>query len=67
MNPEIQRAQDMLDAMQGQRDNALNAMVLMQADVIALRREIAALKASVEPSDLKKQAKAAGQHDGDAV
>ena len=44
MNAELQRAQDMLIAMQAQRDNALNAMVLAQAEIMNLKREIAALK-----------------------
>ncbi len=42
MNPELQRAQDMLTAMQAQRDNALNAVVMAQAEIAALRREIEA-------------------------
>jgi hypothetical protein len=41
MNPEMQKANDMLAAMQMQRDNALNAMVHAQAELAALRRELA--------------------------
>lgn len=44
MSPELQRAQDMLAAIQAQRDNALNAMVLAQAEIAGLRREIEALR-----------------------
>lgn len=47
MNPELQRAQDMLAAMQMQRDNALNAMVMAQAEIAARDREIATLREQV--------------------
>lgn len=40
MNKELQRAQDMLTAMQQQRDNALNAIVMMQADLADTRRAL---------------------------
>ncbi|HVQ43348.1 MAG TPA: hypothetical protein VMT30_00055 [Candidatus Saccharimonadia bacterium] len=40
MNKELQRAQDMLAAMQAQRDNALNAVVMMQADLADARRVV---------------------------
>lgn len=42
MNKELERAQDMLTAMQEQRDNALNAMVHAQAAIAGLRRELTA-------------------------
>lgn len=48
MNPELERAQDMLSAMQMQRDNALNAMVHAQAALAAKDREIAALRQQLE-------------------
>ena len=44
MNQDTQRANDMLAAMQMQRDNALNAMVHAQAELAARDREIAALR-----------------------
>jgi predicted nucleic acid-binding Zn-ribbon protein len=40
MNKELQRAQDMITAMQAQRDNALNTVVMMQADLADARRTI---------------------------
>jgi predicted nucleic acid-binding Zn-ribbon protein len=40
MSKELQRAQDMLTAIQGQRDNALNAMVIAQAEIAEARRTI---------------------------
>jgi hypothetical protein len=43
MNPDLQRANDMLAAMQMQRDQALNAVVHAQAELAALRREVARL------------------------
>jgi hypothetical protein len=36
-----QRISDMLAAMQAQRDSALNAIVVAQAEIAALRRELA--------------------------
>lgn len=48
MNPELQRAQDMLSAMQQQRDYALNAMVHAQAELAAQGREVAALRQQIE-------------------
>jgi len=53
MNPELQRAQDMLAAMQAQRDNALNAMVMAQAELAMLRRRVSELEQDV--SGLKEQ------------
>jgi len=50
MNPELQRAQDMLSAMQAQRDNALNAVVMAQAEIVALRRQLAAIEKPAIPS-----------------
>lgn len=47
MNKELQRAQDMLTIMQQQRDNALNSIVMMQADMAALKRENEALQQEV--------------------
>lgn len=43
MSPELQRAQDMLVAMQAQRDQAMNGLVHAQAEIAALRREVARL------------------------
>lgn len=45
MTTELQRAQDLLTAMQGQRDNALNANVHMQAELLAAQRRIGELMA----------------------
>lgn len=41
MTSDVQKAYDMLGAMQAQRDQALNAIVNIQADIIAMRRELA--------------------------
>ncbi len=48
MNQELQRAQDMLNAMQSQRDNALNSVVLAQADLAELRRQLTAKQAEAD-------------------
>lgn len=53
MNPELQRAQDMLGAMQAQRDTALNANVHMQAELMAAQRRIGELMA--EKTSLENQ------------
>lgn len=42
MNREIQKANDMLAAMQAQRDQAMNAVVMEHAESAALRRALAA-------------------------
>ena len=42
MNPELQKANDMLMVMQVQRDQALNSLVIVQSELMALRRENAA-------------------------
>jgi predicted nucleic acid-binding Zn-ribbon protein len=55
MNSEIQRAQDMLAAMQMQRDNALNAMVMAQAELASRDREIAALRKQIEDAREKPE------------
>lgn len=47
MNAELQRAQDMLDVMRQQRDQAMNAQVLSHVEVLAARREIAELQDQV--------------------
>lgn len=47
MSPELQRAQDMLGAMQQQRDQALNANVLAHAQILSLQRDVAALQEQV--------------------
>jgi len=47
MNAELQRAQDMLGAMQHQRDQALNANVFANAQILELQREVAALQKQV--------------------
>jgi hypothetical protein len=44
MNPDLQRAQDMMAAMQAQRDAALNACVQMQAEIANLQRQLAEKK-----------------------
>jgi hypothetical protein len=41
MNSGLQKLQDMLGAMQSQRDQALNAYVVLQAEIAALRRTLA--------------------------
>lgn len=48
MSKELERAQDMLAAMQNQRDNALNAVVLVQADLAELRRQLTAKQAEAD-------------------
>lgn len=48
MNTELQRAQDMLAVMQAQRDNALNANVLAQAEIAGLRRQLAGLDSALK-------------------
>jgi len=47
MQKDLQRAQDLLNAMQAQRDQALNASVMASADNAELRRQIAALEEQV--------------------
>jgi len=47
MNKELQRAQDMLGVMQHQRDQALNANVMLSAENVELRRQIVALEEQV--------------------
>ena len=47
MNKELQRAQDMLGVMQHQRDQALNANVMVSAENAELRRQIIALEEQV--------------------
>lgn len=46
-NTDAQRAQDMLAAMQRQRDNALNAMVHAEAEIASLNRQVAGLQEQV--------------------
>lgn len=41
MNPELQRANDMLAILQTQRDQALNTLVAAQAEIMSLRRQLA--------------------------
>jgi predicted nucleic acid-binding Zn-ribbon protein len=41
MSAELQKANDMLAAIQSQRDQAMNGLVLAQAEIAALRRQIA--------------------------
>ena len=53
MNAELQRALDMLAAMQMQRDNALNNMVHAQAELASRDREIASLRS--ENAALRQQ------------
>jgi uncharacterized protein YeeX (DUF496 family) len=48
MNPDLQRLHDMLAAMQSQRDQALNAHVVQQAEIAALRRTIAERDAQIK-------------------
>jgi peptidoglycan hydrolase CwlO-like protein len=59
MNKELQRAQDMIDAMRSQRDTALNTVVIAQADINAhlrtiteLQMEIARLKEPTIPGEV---------------
>lgn len=44
MNSDLQRAQDLLTAMQTQRDQALNANVHAQAEISRLARQVADLE-----------------------
>ena len=48
MQPELQKLQDMLAAMQSQRDQALNAVVITQAEIAALRRTLAERDATIK-------------------
>lgn len=57
MNKDLQRAQDMLGIMQSQRDQALNASVLTQAEIMGLRRQVSELEAALKQC----------QHDRDAL
>jgi len=41
MNPELQYAQDLLAAMQAQRDLAMNGLVYAQAEIMGLKRQLA--------------------------
>lgn len=41
MTPDLQKLQDMLGAMQQQRDQALNSVVLAYAEIAALKRTVA--------------------------
>lgn len=57
VNPEIQAAQDMLAAMQNQRNAAQNECVQLAAQLTAANREIAELKEKVKaltPADEPK-------------
>ncbi len=45
---EIQRANDMLEAIRSQREAALNANVQLQAELASLKRENLILKAELE-------------------
>jgi hypothetical protein len=60
MNPEIQRLQDVLGAMQAQRDQALNAHVISQAENAALKRTLADRDARIKAleADLQQVEKA---------
>jgi FtsZ-binding cell division protein ZapB len=40
LNADLQKAQDMLNAMQAQRDQALNGIVMLQAELADLRRKL---------------------------
>lgn len=50
MNSETQRANDMLAAIQAQRDQAMNGLVAAQAEIMALRRQLAE-KQNEQPID----------------
>ena len=52
MTPDLQKAQDMLTAAIQQRDGALNAVIMAQAEIAALKREIDAVKklATTQPN-----------------
>ncbi len=47
MTPDLQKANDMLSIMQEQRDHALNAVVIAQADVADLKRQLVAKDAEL--------------------
>jgi conjugal transfer/entry exclusion protein len=49
MNEETQRANDMLLALQAQRDQALNALVAAQAEIMSLRRQLAEKQNDTKP------------------
>lgn len=53
-SPDIQHAQDMLTAMQAQRDTAINANVHAQAQIFALQREVGKLQKEI--AELQKTA-----------
>ena len=44
MNEDLQRAQDMIVALQTQRDNYSNMVVVLQAEIASLRRRITSLE-----------------------
>lgn len=47
MTPDLQKANDMLSIMQEQRDHALNAVVIAQADLADLKRQLATVNAEL--------------------
>lgn len=47
VNHELQRAQDMMTAMQSQRDQALNSLVVAQAELAGLRRDVETLRSQL--------------------
>lgn len=55
MSNELQRAQDMMTAMQSQRDQALNSLVVAQAELAALRREVEALRAQIATQKIESE------------
>ncbi|HVQ43800.1 MAG TPA: hypothetical protein VMT30_02445 [Candidatus Saccharimonadia bacterium] len=65
MNQELQRAQDMISAMQGQRDNALNSVVMLQADLAAARRTIDDMSKELTEVRAQLAAPQAAPTDGD--
>jgi hypothetical protein len=52
--PDIARLQDMLTALQAQRDAALNAVVVTQAETAALRRTLAARDARIAELEARR-------------
>lgn len=69
MSPETQRAYDILSAVQQQRDHALTAMTVAHADILALRRELAAARAEVDAlrAELEQTTKATAVPSNDAA
>lgn len=60
MKKELQQAQDLIDAMQKQRDDALNANVVAGANLAASQRECLELKTKIHELEAKLMEQAPG-------